>query len=210
MEQRVREHVRKSQTERRQEILDATLELISQHGVEGVTVARIARAVNLTPGALYRHFDSRAALFAEAHRAANQRSVDLVDACPGTEVLKRLENVACAHADWARENFNTLIRPFFMEMASAPDPGVPDRLRFMNFKSFQAVVEMAEEGKRRGEIRPDVVTEDLAWALHMLFWTEDLALMSGEADAEVLAALRRNFKRMLDGFRADCALDEPH
>ena len=48
----VKEHVRKSQPERREEILDATLRLISEHGIEGTTVARIAEAVGLTPGAL--------------------------------------------------------------------------------------------------------------------------------------------------------------
>ncbi len=58
----VKRYVRKNQTERREEILDATLELLGQYGLEGTTVSRIAAAVGLTPGALYRHFESRAAL----------------------------------------------------------------------------------------------------------------------------------------------------
>ena len=52
----VKRHVRKSQAERREEIIDATLELLGEYGLEGTTVSRIAAAVGLTPGALVSAF----------------------------------------------------------------------------------------------------------------------------------------------------------
>ncbi len=50
------------------DILDAATELLAQHGVEGLTVARIAKAIDYTPGALYRYYPSKDAILAELHR----------------------------------------------------------------------------------------------------------------------------------------------
>lgn len=44
---------------RRQEMASAALQLISEHGLNGLSVARIARHVGLVPSAIYRHFKSK-------------------------------------------------------------------------------------------------------------------------------------------------------
>ena len=124
----VKEHVRKSQQERREEILDAALRLISEHGIEGTTVARIAEAVGLTPGALYRHFESRGALIYEANRVAGDRALAWVESSSEPDILLRMEELAKAQAAWAEQNFNTVVRPLFQELASPlgsrPEPPV--------------------------------------------------------------------------------------
>jgi AcrR family transcriptional regulator len=197
----VKRHVRKSQEERRQEILDATLVIISEKGLDGATVSRIASAVGLTPGALYRHFESRAALIAEANRLANARAMDWTSSSSHPDFFQRMEELGATHAAWAGNNFNTVVRPFFLELASSPDDA--ERLSVTAFGSFQAVVDMAEEARRRGLIREDVPAIDVAWALHMFAWTEDIAVMSGATEALDDGILRRNLKRMLESFRAD-------
>jgi AcrR family transcriptional regulator len=195
----VKRHVRKSGEERRQEILDATLVIISEKGLEGATVSRIASAVGLTPGALYRHFDSRATLIAEANRLANMRAMNWTSSSDNPDILQRMEELGATHAGWASDNFNTVVRPFFLELASGPDDA--ERLSVTAFGSFRAVVGMAEEAKSQGLIREDVMAVDVAWALHMFAWTEDIAVMSGATEALEDGILRRNLKRMLDSFR---------
>jgi AcrR family transcriptional regulator len=203
MASNVKSHVRKRGAERRQEILEATMELVSKAGVEGVTVARIAEAVGITPGALYRHFDSRGSLLSEAHQLANQRSADWVGSSNEPDVLKRLEEVGSTHAAWAQAHFATVVRPFFMELASTPGPDAPDRLpRFTAFRSFNDIEVMVEEGKAAGTVAPDVIPEDVAWAVHMFAWTEDIAIMAGEDRAFLEGTLLRNLHRLLESFRA--------
>jgi AcrR family transcriptional regulator len=201
----VKRHLRKSQSERRQEILDATLQLISEHGLEGATVSRIAQAVGLTPGALYRHFDSRAALISEANRVANERTLTWVESSKAPDALQRLEEIGEAQAEWARENYSTIVRPFFLEVASAPDPELEDRLTFTSIKMFSAFMDIAEEGRRQGAIRPDVQAKDVAWAMLMFAWTQDIALMSGADQYIADGTLARNLKRLLDSFRPEAA-----
>ena len=48
----VKQYTRKTQAERREEIIDAALLILGEHGVDGMTMARIAEAVGITPGAL--------------------------------------------------------------------------------------------------------------------------------------------------------------
>ena len=75
----VKQYTRKSQAERREEIIDAALLILGEHGVDGMTMARIAEAVGITPGALYRHFDSRNAILAAAVEVAIERAMSWVD-----------------------------------------------------------------------------------------------------------------------------------
>ncbi len=197
----VRKHVRMSAAERRGEIIEATLQLLGQYGIEGTTVTRIAQAVGITPGALYRHFDSRDALIDEANRAASERSTSWIDGATEPDVLRRLEELGRGHHDWAVENLATVVRPFFLELGSAGPDGAGRMSMSMN-RLFQIFAEWADEGKRQGTIRTDVASHDVAWALFMFAWTEDIAHLVGAGDAIAEGGMLRNLQRMLESFRA--------
>ncbi|MCK4676270.1 MAG: helix-turn-helix transcriptional regulator, partial [Gammaproteobacteria bacterium] len=54
---------RLSGPERRESILSAAQGLFASKGFHGVSVDEIARAVNVSPAILYRHFDSKQTLY---------------------------------------------------------------------------------------------------------------------------------------------------
>jgi AcrR family transcriptional regulator len=197
----VKKHVRMSAAERRLEIIDATLDLLGRYGIEGTTVTRIAQAVGITPGALYRHFEGREALIDEANKVASERSTSWADASSEPDMLRRLEELGRAHYGWAMENLATVVRPFFLELASAGPDGAGRMSMPMN-KLFQIFTVLAEEGKRQGTIGLDVPSQDVAWALLMFAWTEDIAHLVGAEDAIAEGAMLRNLQRMLQSFRS--------
>ncbi len=55
---------RLSGPERKESILSAAQGLFASKGLHGVSVDEIARAVNVSPAILYRHFDSKQTLYA--------------------------------------------------------------------------------------------------------------------------------------------------
>ena len=60
--------------ERRQSILKEAQQLFAEKGFHGVSIDEIARAVNVSPAILYRHFDSKQALYdAVLHELSSQR-----------------------------------------------------------------------------------------------------------------------------------------
>jgi AcrR family transcriptional regulator len=58
-------HQRRSRESLRK-LLNATTEVLGQHGVEGATIPRIARHAGLTPGSVYRRFHDKEALMETA------------------------------------------------------------------------------------------------------------------------------------------------
>lgn len=64
---------RKSSAVRREEIAVAALRIIGERGLASLTTATLAAEVGVTPGALFRHFDSREAMLNEAARFALAR-----------------------------------------------------------------------------------------------------------------------------------------
>ena len=95
---------RLSGPERRESILSAAQGLFASKGLHGVSVDEIARAVNVSPAILYRHFNSKQALYdavLEKFSCQRQSYVDTIvnhgtrfeDALAGmTQVF--IENVA--------------------------------------------------------------------------------------------------------------------
>ncbi len=197
----VKQYTRKSQAERREEIIDAALVILGEHGVDGMTMARIAEAVGVTPGGLYRHFGSRDAILAAVVEVAAERAMSWVETADAPDALERLGELGRNLAPWQRQNLNTMARPIFQALASLKDPGFARSMNPLNWPSLERIAATVEEGKRQGTIRSDVETTDVAWALVMFNFTTDMALLS-QAGPEVEAALVRNLDRLLSTFRA--------
>jgi AcrR family transcriptional regulator len=204
----VKRHVRKSQSERRQEIIAATLQLLGEYGLEGTTISRIAATVGLTPGALYRHFESRAALLDAANTQASERSTDWLGSAHDPDVVRRLEALAASHHAWAKDNLSTIVRPFLLEVAVADRTELNDQITLARIKLYPLLVDIAEEGKRQGSIRADIDSADVAWAILGYIWIEDIAFLLGGERLIAEGALARNFGRLLDSFRPNPAEHE--
>ncbi|ETX28294.1 TetR/AcrR family transcriptional regulator [Roseivivax isoporae] len=63
----------------RQALVDAALELIEEKGPTGFTLSEAAKQAGVTPAAVYRHFDGREALIAEAARQGYAVFADLME-----------------------------------------------------------------------------------------------------------------------------------
>jgi len=61
-------------------IVRAAHELIARGGYRAASIAAVARRAHVATGSVYRHFPSKAELFAEVFRTASQREVDAVAA----------------------------------------------------------------------------------------------------------------------------------
>ncbi|MCR8726401.1 TetR/AcrR family transcriptional regulator [Frigidibacter sp. ROC022] len=63
----------------RQALVDAALKLIEERGPMGFTLSEAARAAGVTPAAVYRHFQGREDLIAEAARQGYEIFADLLE-----------------------------------------------------------------------------------------------------------------------------------
>jgi AcrR family transcriptional regulator len=72
----------------RQRIVDAARALIAQGGYRNAAVAAVAARAGVATGSVYRHFHSKAELFAEVFRQASQHEVDAVAAAVAAETTR--------------------------------------------------------------------------------------------------------------------------
>jgi len=72
------ERVRARLTASRERIIAAALEIMAARGYAGCSVAAVAERAGVATGTVYRHFPTKADLFAEVFRTASQREMDAV------------------------------------------------------------------------------------------------------------------------------------
>jgi AcrR family transcriptional regulator len=78
MAYRPTERTEAKRTATRERIVDAAHELIAAGGYRAAPIAAVAERAGVATGTVYRHFPSKADLFAEVFRRASQREVDAV------------------------------------------------------------------------------------------------------------------------------------
>lgn len=194
---------RKSTAVRQQEIVDAAVRLIGEHGLRGTTVSRIAATVGIARGALYRHFPNREAVLEAALATIADRSSAWIRQAAGPDVLAGLRTIGEAHSAWALSEFNTFVRPFFQLIASNRPGPLTTWMIQRTQSEFQYLVELVEKGKRQGIIDPDAESGDVAWTILLHAWGEDIARLVGVDEFITKGASNRILRRALDSYEAD-------
>jgi AcrR family transcriptional regulator len=111
----------------RERVLQAALDQVAEGGYASASVAAVARRAGLATGSVYRHFPSKADLFAEVFRAAAQREIDVLAAVRGETVEERL--AGCVEA-FVRRALAEPVRAYAL-IAEPVDPAVEaERLVF--------------------------------------------------------------------------------
>lgn len=209
MNGRGKRFVRKTKAERQREIIEATVQLLAKHGVQGTTVSRIAAAVGMARGALYQHFPNREAVLEAALAAMGERSSDWIVRSSGPDVPARLLDMGEAHSCWSSAAYDTFVRPFFQLIASNRDTGLTRLITERQQQDFRYLVELVEEGKRQGSITSDVDSGDIAWSLLLHAWGEDIARLMGVDRFITEGASNRILRRLMATYTLARTAEEP-
>jgi AcrR family transcriptional regulator len=192
MPYRPTERTEAKRTQARERVVQSAHELIATGGYRAASVAAVARRAGVATGSVYRHFPSKADLFAEVFRRASQREVDAmaeVHAGSGS-VAQRL---AGGVERWARRALKAR-RLAWALLAEPVDPAVEaERLEFRRAYRDQMAALIAE-GVASGEL-PDQDPELTAAALIGAI---------GESLVGPLASERVDEERLVGGLTTFC------
>jgi AcrR family transcriptional regulator len=136
----------------RERIVDAAFDQLAEGGYASASVAAVARRAGVATGTVYRHFPSKADLFAEVFRRASQREVDVL-----RSMTDRDEPVSQRLAAWVeafvRRALAEPVRAYAL-IAEPVDPAVEaERLTFR--RAYADLFERAlHDGVQRGEVSP--------------------------------------------------------
>lgn len=132
-------------------VLARTLEELATHGLEQLSVERIARAAELNKTSVYRRWPTRDALVAAAlHRVAEELSLQVADTGTLRGDLLALASSVAAFIE--QPVGRALLRAAVSELAS---PAIAELARAqLGRGAAGAVVAMIDRAQRRGEWRP--------------------------------------------------------
>ena len=145
--------------ERRAVTVEAVVELAAQQNPSDITTAAIAKHMNLTQGALFRHFPNKEAIWQAVMEWVAERLLARVDkaAKSAAPPLAALEAVFTTHIEFVSAHPG-IPRMLFAELQRAEDT-VPKRMaRTLLQKYGERLALMIEKGKAEGEIDSSINT----------------------------------------------------
>jgi AcrR family transcriptional regulator len=173
----------------RERIVRAAHALIARGGYREAQVAAVAAGAGVATGSVYRHFPSKAELFAEVFRRASQREVDATRAAAQAAGGPASQRLAAAVETFARRALRGR-RLAWALLAEPVDPAVEvERLAFR--RAYAAgFVEVLRDGVAAGELAPQNVELTAAALVGALgeALVGPLSPVADETDADALVA----------------------
>ncbi|MCF3595445.1 TetR/AcrR family transcriptional regulator [Rhodobacteraceae bacterium LMO-12] len=149
--------------ERRDVTVQAVLDLAGSTNPSDITTSAIAKKMNLTQGAIFRHFPNKDAIWQAVMKWVAERLMARVEkAGEGIESpLERMQAMFLAHVDFVAEHPGAPRMLFGELQGSKATPA--KRLARAILKQYAARLnELIEDGKARGELRADLDTSAAA------------------------------------------------
>lgn len=130
----------------RMSLLEQAARLIAEHGVEGLTLRRLANEVGASTMAIYTHFGGMDELRFEVRREAFARLAAHLDAVtPSRDPVFDLGRLGAAYCMNALQNPN-MYRVMFLEPRAPDEPPV-------GYETFETLVEFVDRAMQAGRLR---------------------------------------------------------
>jgi AcrR family transcriptional regulator len=153
-------------TERREQLIRTAATVFARHGYDGATTAAIAAAAGITEPVLYRHFESKQALFAaivgELLDKLSQRWQAVATA--GTDAVQQLR-LAAAEYGRAITDLPDFYRVLNGAILTSQDHAVQQLIQDYYRKTEQHLSSLIERGQQQGVFRDDIGAQELAWTM---------------------------------------------
>ena len=184
-------------------IAEVALNLLETEGAEAVSMRRIAKAVGITPMAIYHHFPDRKALLKSITEAEFNKLLDFTTKRTTRSHSSQLLVIADGYLDYA------LARPNVFEYVfskARPDARrYPKDFRARRSPTLNLVADTVAEAMESGELKKDDV-----WQVAMTFWGHNHGLITlylgGRFDLsekQFRQFYRRSLLRLINGLRTE-------
>ena len=145
--------------ERREHTVETVIELAAEQNPGDITTAAIAKRMNLTQGALFRHFPSKEAIWEAVMGWVAERLLARIDkaAAQAASPLAALEAMFMAHIGFVAEHPG-VPRMLFGELQRSGDSPAKRMAQTLIGRYGERLRNLIEQGKAQGELAADLDT----------------------------------------------------
>lgn len=185
--------------DRKSQIIDSAIGLMSDHGVSGATTARIAAEVGVSEPTLYRHFKNKQEILLAALDVIAVRLMffSASAAANATNVIERIRLMSGAIYDFGIANPEET-RVLWEAISATRDDEMRASLRTKLTLMLRLIEGVIAEGVAHGEIRDDIDIPLTAWEIASLGSTLYLALSLGLEDVLTKEKAMQAIDRLLE------------
>lgn len=142
---------------RREQIIQAAMNLIASRGLKGLSMAALANRIGLVPSAIYRHFKSKNDILDMILNFIQERLLTNVRiACKETsEPMERLQRILRRHVETLREN-RAIPRIIFTEDVFSGNPKRKTKVYRIVNGYLEGLNKIIRDGQEKGQIRSDM------------------------------------------------------
>lgn len=149
-------------TDRQQEIIDTSLEIISTIGIQGLTIKNISKRIGISEPAIYRHYDNKISIllaildyFRSSGEQIFRKQVNSEDS-----PLRKIECVFEGHFN-AFERNPSLVSVIFSEEIFRNEPILQNKIAEIMDRNSNVIKSLVAEGQAKGEIKPEIESKYL-------------------------------------------------
>ncbi len=150
-------------TQRQNEIINTSIKLIAEKGIQGLTIKNIANAIKVTEPAIYRHFESKTAILVAI--LENFKNFTLT---VSSEILSKNESALDKIFMIYRAYFNkfsetpSLVSVIFSDEIFKNDKNLSTKISSLLKANEEMFCSIIKDGQKANEIRNDIDNKQIA------------------------------------------------
>jgi AcrR family transcriptional regulator len=165
--------------ERKQQIVEVTMDLVAKNGVQAATTSRIAAAAGISEATLYRHFASRRDMLLAAMDLVYERVFKVIHSAENGDAFERLRGIGRYHSGIIGDDREGFVYPLFEFIAAAPEAGLREPLGERQRMAIESLAAIIDDGKSQRLVCPEVDSAQVAWELVAVYWAQDVSYLMG-------------------------------
>jgi AcrR family transcriptional regulator len=151
------------QTDRQKEIVEVALELITEKGIQGLTIKNLSKKIGISEPAIYRHFDNKIQILISILEffKDNTEQIFKKELNNNDKAIDKIEHLFTRHF----ASFSTtpsLVSVIFAEEIFRNEPMLIEKISEVINKNDQILTAIITEGQNSGELRSDMDAKNLS------------------------------------------------
>lgn len=149
-------------TARQQEIIEASLDLISTIGIQGFTIKNLSKKIGITEPAIYRHYENKISILLAIldYFKARSELLFVKQVNDSDSSLDRIEKIFQGHFN-AFEKTPSLVNVIFSEEIFRNEPILQEKITDIMDRNSGVIKAIVAEGQAKGEIKSEVESKYL-------------------------------------------------
>ncbi|MBC8323808.1 MAG: TetR/AcrR family transcriptional regulator [Candidatus Marinimicrobia bacterium] len=149
-------------TERQDQIIQESIQLIAEKGIQGLTIKNISKAIGITEPAIYRHFENKnEIILAIISTMKSSTDAELSQIDENNPTIDKIKKMIQGHTNRFIKN-PSLTAIIFSEEIFNNNSILVKPIRLMMKLNQNKLISMIEKGQAAGDVRIDIKAEQIS------------------------------------------------